>query len=168
MNRVSSKLLPRSKYCNPLVHIAPFRLRSMNLRFSSFASVLATSSAWIPAADTLFSRRTCQFSSSTFPPSRTYSDFSLQSTVAPEEVTPPALSPQGKPVADGHVVSSFKGGFIAIRVDDDIADILATPKVVDTTKVLPRDNTSSSLGEWFEISHSDSSQKSSHIESHHL
>jgi hypothetical protein len=157
MNRVSSKLLQRRKYYNPLIEISEFRLRPMHLRFSSFASVLATSSAWIPAADNLLSSRTCQLSSLTFPPSRTYSDFSLKSTVADEEVNTPALIPQGKPVADGHVVSSFKGGFIAVRVDDDIADILANPEVVDTTKkLLPKESKSSSLGESLKIVHSDS------------
>mmetsp|Transcript_107866 Transcript_107866/g.302043 ORF Transcript_107866/g.302043 Transcript_107866/m.302043 type:complete len:684 (-) Transcript_107866:38-2089(-) len=151
MSLAFSRLLQRSKYSNlRLTEIPPFRLACMNLRFSTFVSVLATSSAWIPTSKTIVSTTTpCQSPSLSFPPSRRYSDFSLKSTVAPEaeEVTSPALSPQGKPIADGHVVSSFKGGFVAIRVDDDIAEILAaTPEVVDTTNLLPKDSTKSSLG----------------------
>lgn len=62
---------------------------------------------------------------------------------------PPALVPQGKAIADGHVVSSFRGGLIAVRVDDDIADVLAVaaPEIVDPGQVLPRGISSkSSLG----------------------
>ena len=155
MNSLVSRLIPRNKYCKPLFQISTFRPGPMNLRFASVVSVLATSSAWIPPSNTL-SIKTCQPPSLSFPRSRaSYSDFSRKSTAIPEEVASPALSPQGKPVADGHVVSAFKGGFIAIRVDDDIAQLLtSSPEIVDTTKKILKESKSSSLGKWCGITQS--------------
>ena len=51
-------------------------------------------------------------------------------------------------MADGHVVSSFQGGLIAVRVDDDFTEVLpsGTPLVVAPTNPLQKENTKSSLG----------------------
>lgn len=48
--------------------------------------------------------------------------FSLNSLAAPEaEVAPttPALTPTGKNIASGAVVSYFRGGLVAIKIDND-------------------------------------------------
>ena len=59
-----------------------------------------------------------------------------------------SLTREGKVVADGHVVSSFQGGLIAVRVDDDFTEVLpsGTPLVVAPTNPLQKENTKSSLG----------------------
>ena len=51
-------------------------------------------------------------------------------------------------MADGHVVSSFQGGLIAVRVDDDFTEVLpsGTPLVVTPMNPLQKENTKSSLG----------------------
>jgi hypothetical protein len=61
----------------------------------------------------------------------------LQSTMAPEDVMP--LRPKGKTIAEGSLVSVFRGGLMAVRIiDDEIAEINDTPEIVDMTKPLPK------------------------------
>jgi len=49
-----------------------------------------------------------------------FSGSALGSTCTPEEVTTvSALTATGKPIAEGTLVSFFRGGLVAIRVDDD-------------------------------------------------
>jgi hypothetical protein len=85
-------------------------------------------------------------------------DDSMFMTVAPSlsssEGTTGAATPaltrlQGKVVAYGHVVSSFPGGLLSVRVDEDFVEALPVdiPLVIDPTNVLPKENKStSSLG----------------------
>jgi hypothetical protein len=46
---------------------------------------------------------------------------------------------KGKPIARGYIVSAFRGGLVAVRVDDDLSndvDFDVDPAIVDTTKSL--------------------------------
>jgi len=84
----------------------------------------------------------------------TEDDSKIATTMAPSSSlegtlrTPPSLTREGNVVADGHVVSSFQGGLIAVRVDDDFTEVIpsGTPLVVAPTNPLQKENTKSSLG----------------------
>ena len=122
----------------------------MNLKYSiAFAGALAqSSSAWvhrpIPGAGI------CRIKSETFDVSfRSMSTFTLQSAATTtEEVDKAApLLPGGKPIAEGSVVSAFRGGLVAVRIEDEIMEeVDDTPDIVDTTNSLPKNAKSSSLG----------------------
>ena len=70
----------------------------------------------------------------------------LRSTVVPEGVAASqAASPIGKTIAEGSVVSFFRGGLLAVKIDDD-DDVL--PNALDTSSKNTSDNSKfSSLGE---------------------
>jgi hypothetical protein len=123
----------------------------MNLRFSTLASALVSTSAWVTTTDTHLSAtgsKAYQLSSSARLTRQFLSSVALHSTVTPQEdVTSPALVPEGKPIADGFVVSSFKGGLVAVRVDDDITEVLSkSPEVLDTTNSFPPASKPANLG----------------------
>ena len=72
------------------------------------------------AASGLLSRPAFAWSTS-IPAVRHASTTFLNSMVTPNEETfPTALQPQGNPVANGTVVSFFRGGLAAIQVRDDL------------------------------------------------
>ena len=120
---------------------------SMNLKYAAFAGALAqSSSAWmhrpIPGA-------VCRIRSETADLSfRSMSTFTLQSAATTEEAdTAAPLLPGGKPIAEGSVVSAFRGGLVAVRIEDEIMEeVDDTPDIVDTTNSLPKNAKSSSLG----------------------
>jgi hypothetical protein len=120
--------------------ILSYTKRTMKLRYSAFsAAALASSSsvlvllsmrshAWNPTA--IYSRRYTSSISpfmypfgESVPSSLSFSSSCLQSTVAPEDIskttTANALKPTGKSIAKGTVVSFFRGGLLAIQIDDD-------------------------------------------------
>lgn len=152
MNRAFSTILPRSKkFTKRLVQIPLLPSQTMNLKFSTLASVLATGSAWVPTWNAPLSTSTSVYHlPSTCSAPRSFGNIALRSTVTPsEEIKTPALSPQGKPIADGQIVSSFKGGLIAVRIDDDLTEVLSkSSDVLDTTNPFLKDNKSSSFGEY--------------------
>jgi hypothetical protein len=76
---------------------------------------------------------------------------SLQSTPVADDVIETQdshhdamLEPErnGKPIAKGSIVSSFQGGLVAVRVDDDLTNDQQEeeqqPEIIDTTKSLPK------------------------------
>lgn len=109
---------------------------------------MSTCAAWTHNARLGVHRESPLLKSSFFEISRPYSCSSLMATVAPEGTSSSAaLTPKGKPVAEGQIVASFKGGLVAVRVDDDSIDpSRQTPEVIDMTKTLPKASKSSSLG----------------------
>ena len=59
---------------------------------------------------------------------------------------------KGKPIAKGSIVSSYQGGLVAVRVDDDLTndqeeEVVLEPEVIDTTKSLPESTTKINLQE---------------------
>lgn len=76
---------------------------------------------------------------------QTVRNLALHATVAPDFNS--ALVPNGTPIAEGHVVSTFGGGLIAVQVDDDDIDPTGGAlEIDDTTKSLPQVQKGSSLG----------------------
>lgn len=83
----------------------------------------------------------------------TSSKTSLQSAVIDDVLETPqtpkadkTLTPAvGKPIAKGPIISTFKGGLVAARVDDDLEsdDVSLDPNIVDTTQSLPKAKKSS-------------------------
>jgi hypothetical protein len=67
--------------------------------------------------------------------------------MAHEDVMP--LRPKGKTIAEGSLVSIFRGGLLAVRIiDDEIAEVNDTPEIVDLTKSLPKSSKPSSLSKF--------------------
>jgi hypothetical protein len=59
------------------------------------------------------------------------------------------LRPKGKTIAEGSLVSVFRGGLLAVRIiDDDIAEVKDTPEIEDTTKPPPKSSKASSLSKF--------------------
>jgi hypothetical protein len=135
MNRVPLISVRNLLFRRPIENIPP-----MKLRFTSLAAVLAGSSAWLqaPLTNRAVSRGAIQHASPKLTV-RLMSDSALRSTVVPEEVgTTSALTPTGKPIAEGSVVSFFRGGLVAVRLNDDEVDLPGqSPEVVQTTNSLP-------------------------------
>ncbi|KAG7360594.1 F0F1 ATP synthase subunit alpha [Nitzschia inconspicua] len=79
---------------------------------------------------------------------------SLKMAVAEDILDPPQTSATetersaaGKPIAKGPIISAFRGGLVAVRVDDDLSTDFFDPEVVDTTQLLPKPKaTSNNLG----------------------
>ncbi|CAJ1942388.1 unnamed protein product [Cylindrotheca closterium] len=122
---------------------------SMKIHSLALAGAFVQASAWMPNIaskhNTLLSivhqKRTTHQS----PVQKVQSQ--LHSTFTPEGIElPTPLVPTGNTIADGTVVSIFRGGFAAIRIKDDIDEAYATPQVVDTTGKLPKSFKMNSLG----------------------
>jgi hypothetical protein len=74
------------------------------------------------------------------------SSFLLHSTMAEDVIETPSQQEEassseakfspGKPIAKGSIINTFRGGLVAVRVDDDLLNDIA-PQIVDTTKSLP-------------------------------
>ena len=141
----------------PIVSFSPSAIfDTMKLRYSILAPAMASSLAWQQMMPSTLawtsSPRVGQYIRRPFSSSPAVaSSIALRSTLVPEEVgTCPALSPTGKTVAEGSVVSFFKGGLAAVKVDedDDLLQPGASSNVVDTTKSLPKDMSKSTAGKW--------------------
>jgi hypothetical protein len=79
-----------------------------------------------------------------------FSSSSLQSAVAADDILEtqqeersPQLGAKGKAIAKGNIVSTFRGGFVAVRIDDDLMTEDPSPQVVDMAQSLPKAKTSS-------------------------
>lgn len=123
----------------------------MKLQSLALAGAIVQSSAWLPSP----SRHTSTLSSSIERIQRghdsvqnIHSSTFLRSTLTPEDIDiPNPLVPTGKRIAEGTVVSVFRGGLAAVRIDDEIVEeVDDTPEVVDTTNLLPKNINSNSLG----------------------
>lgn len=117
----------------------------MNLKYAAFASALVKTSAWVhrPLPGAIF-RIQHDFSVLS---DRYIRTSALNSVAVPDVHTAVPLVPGGNPIAEGSVVSSFRGGLVAVRIDDEITETDDTPDVVDTTNTLPKnEKSSSSLG----------------------
>jgi hypothetical protein len=97
--------------------------KTMKFQYSVLATALASSSALLEFAPSAHafapvSTRYHMQQSISCPSARS---FSLNSLAAPEaEVAPtPALTPTGKQMASGSVVSYFRGGLVAVKIDND-------------------------------------------------
>lgn len=116
---------------------------TMKLRYTTLAAALATSSAWVqaPFVNSDLSRGVIQHQFSKLTVRQMSDSSALKSTAVPEEVLPTAsLTPTGKTIAEGAVVSFFRGGLAAVRVnDDDFTEPSQSPEVLDTTKSLPKE-----------------------------
>jgi hypothetical protein len=74
------------------------------------------------------------------------SSFLLHSTMAEDVIETPSQQGEassseakcspGNPIAKGSIINTFRGGLVAVRVDDDLLNDIA-PQIVDTTKSLP-------------------------------
>jgi hypothetical protein len=124
---------------------------TMKLKYTALAAALANTSAWIhqplPRLVNSIGRIQSGNSNLSIRQIRGIST-QLKSTIVPEEIgTATPLVPDGKPIAEGSVVSIFKGGFFAIRIEDDFTEVDDSPEILDTTKSLPQPTkSSSSLG----------------------
>lgn len=150
MNRVSSILARTVIFTRkPIEKISPNGI--MKLRYTALAAVVASSSAWLPPPN-LARPRAVRHAPSSKTGVRSMGDFVLQSTVAPEEVERTyALTPTGNPIAEGNVVSAFRGGLVAVKVDEEDINLSSatSPEVVDMTNSLPKAEKSKSLGGCF-------------------
>jgi hypothetical protein len=81
-----------------------------------------------------FRRRFSSFSSSSSLPFAVTADDILETQ---QEEQSPTVRSIGKAIAKGSIVSSFRGGLVAVRVDDDLMTEDPSPQVVDTTRSLP-------------------------------
>jgi hypothetical protein len=75
---------------------------------------------------------------------------SLQSAVTADDILEtqqneryPQVRAVGKAIAKGNIVSSFRGGLVAVRVDGDLMIEDPSPQLIDTTQSLPKAKTSS-------------------------
>ena len=120
----------------------------MNLRFASFAALVATSSAWSPPSVSM--RRSILQNSPRRQQNRQQQS-SLQvrqfsNTMATRTALGSALAApdatSGKPIAMGSIVNVFKGGLVAVRIDDDLSAVnisleVNLPEVVDPSESVP-------------------------------
>eukprot|EP00980_Cylindrotheca_fusiformis_P008267 scaffold1736_cov127-Cylindrotheca_fusiformis.AAC.81 len=115
-----------------------FQRPTMNLRsIALLGALVKPSSAWLsrPGAGVESSLYRIQNSIGF----RSFTASTLQSTMVPEDVdVPTPLRPKGKTIAEGTLVSMFKGGLLAVRIDDEFVEAIETPEVIDATKILPK------------------------------
>jgi F0F1-type ATP synthase alpha subunit len=145
------------------------RNNTMNIkRYASIASlVIGSSSAWTSSnlhhypngIDSSFKRGIQKHFEPTASGGRQASTLLHQSAIVEEmdttnqeedSLTPssPEIAGRGQPVARGSILNVFRGGLVAVRVDDDLLKAYQggsiTPKVDDTTQTLPSTLTSTS------------------------
>ncbi|KAL3944246.1 MAG: hypothetical protein SGBAC_001689 [Bacillariaceae sp.] len=116
----------------------------MKLHSLALAGVFVQASAWMPSTprhNTLLSSINRKESSIRKVPKSV-----LHSTLTPEDIElPTPLIPTGNTIAEGTLVSFFRGGLAAIQIEEEMED-LSSPQVVDTTNLLPKTMKSNSLG----------------------
>eukprot|EP00533_Pseudo-nitzschia_delicatissima_P006660 CAMPEP_0116080956 /NCGR_PEP_ID=MMETSP0327-20121206/1947_1 /TAXON_ID=44447 /ORGANISM="Pseudo-nitzschia delicatissima, Strain B596" /LENGTH=685 /DNA_ID=CAMNT_0003571673 /DNA_START=231 /DNA_END=2288 /DNA_ORIENTATION=- len=123
----------------------------MNLKFVSFAALAATSSAWSPTAS-ISQKRSIHHSTqhqhrrSPFLP---YANTITTTTALGSALAAPSSSSSsssdatsGKPIAMGSIVNVFRGGLVAVRIDDDLSEVnislkVDMPEVVDPSESVP-------------------------------
>ena len=136
----------------------------MNLRQATFAALVATSSAWLSPASTSTKRsihhgprrihqqqqQQRQRSKGTIIGSssllRQFTNSMTTKTALQSAVAAPSSSSSdataGRPIAMGSIVNVFRGGLVAVRVDDDLAKVALSlqvdlPEVVDPSQSVP-------------------------------
>lgn len=120
----------------------------MNLRFASFAALAATSSAWISPApiSTKQSIRHCARKQHTPLSIRPFTKSATTKTALGSALAAPSSSSSdatsGRPIAMGSIVNVFRGGLVAVRIDDDLSKVAISlevniPEVVDPSESVP-------------------------------
>jgi len=142
----------------------------MKLQFSKWAVLLLStsrySSAWTQRNTPIYQSATSSSSSSFFMSKSAFSSMDDDSKIAtlslsvppPEETTTMKktmkmmmIPQEGNVVADGQIVSSFRGGLISVRVDDDFVEgfpttTTNTPPSMMVSPASGKENPKSSLG----------------------
>ena len=138
----------------------------MNLRFVSFAALAATSSAWISPApiSTKRSIRHCARKQHTPLSIRPFTKSTTKTALGSALAAPSSSSSDatsGRPIAMGSIVNVFRGGLVAVRIDDDLSKVAISlevniPEVVDPSESVPdelksKKSSSDDLGmlDWF-------------------
>ena len=97
----------------------------MNLRFSTLAAVAVGSSAFLCPKVTNYYHGSSASHQIGFGSNvqqiqaDAKSFFSLKAIAAPDLDSTAALTPSGDPLAEGSIVSVFKGGLVAVRLNDE-------------------------------------------------
>lgn len=131
---------------------------SMKLSFSVFAVSAVGASAWLQPTTTTHgmsrSEMRRQYSKGVI---TQFSGSALGSTCTPEEVTTvSALTATGKPIAEGTLVSFFRGGLVAIRVDDDDIQLPAESfDVMEATDSNAKTSKTADLSKFFSVPYFD-------------
>ena len=121
----------------------------MNHRFASFAALVATSSAWT-SPTSISMRRSIRHSTiqQHHPTSvRSFANTMATKTALGSALAAPASSSSsdatsGRPIATGSIVNAFRGGLVAVRIDDDLSVVdislkVDVPEVVDPSDSVP-------------------------------
>eukprot|EP00535_Pseudo-nitzschia_heimii_P001541 CAMPEP_0197186164 /NCGR_PEP_ID=MMETSP1423-20130617/13338_1 /TAXON_ID=476441 /ORGANISM="Pseudo-nitzschia heimii, Strain UNC1101" /LENGTH=682 /DNA_ID=CAMNT_0042637393 /DNA_START=162 /DNA_END=2210 /DNA_ORIENTATION=- len=120
----------------------------MNLRYASFASVVATSSAWGFSTSASMNRCIREDMIQQRAPSlvRPYTKSLATKTVLCSALAAPSSSSSdattGRPIAMGSIVNAYRGGLVAARIDDDLSKVAISlevnvPEVVDPSDSVP-------------------------------
>lgn len=143
MNLAPQVIVRRLPLHPSLLHLSP---ATMKLHSIALVGALAnSSSAWLqrPSASVMNPLYRIKNVGST----RSLSVSPLQSTMVPEDVDMPTpLRPKGKTIAEGSIVAMFRGGLLAVRINDDIVGVDDDPEIVDTTNLLPPTSRPSNSG----------------------
>jgi len=140
------------------IEFSHMKIGIMNLNFfhAAFATLFATSSAWLSPAS-VSKRFIQQLAIGTTADTGSYflRHHNTKTTMEPKITTlQSAVSSTidnecegafGRPIAKGSIVNTFRSGLVAVRIDDDLTNIAAKidydvgdlPEVVDTTQSLP-------------------------------
>jgi hypothetical protein len=126
---------------------------TMNLRYASFSALVATSSAWLSPASISMKRPICQSTRQHdrqhLPLIRPFTNSMTTKTAtaldATQRAAPSSSSPDatlGQPIAMGSIVNVFRGGLVAVLIDDDLSKVAISlevniPEVVDPSGSVP-------------------------------
>lgn len=134
----------------------------MNLRYASLAALVATSSAWVSPASVSMERlirhgaRQQQHRPLL---NRPFATCTKTETALGSALAAPSSSgaTSGRPIAMGSIVNVFRGGLVAVRIDDDLSKVAISlevniPEVVDPSESVPEEmkskkSSSDDLGE---------------------
>jgi len=119
---------------------------AMNLRYASFSTLVATSSAWLSPASVSMKRSIRHDTRQQQAPSllRSFTK-SMTTKTALGSAAPSSSSSDataGIPIAMGSIVNVFRGGLVAVLIDDDLSTVdisleVNIPEVVDPSESVP-------------------------------
>ncbi len=122
----------------------------MNLRFASFAALAATSSAWSPASSISMTRPIHQNTQHRhrrspihpYANTMTTTTTALGSALAAPSSSSSSDATSGRPIAMGSIVNIFRGGLVAVKIDDDLSAVnisleVNIPEVMDPSESVP-------------------------------
>jgi len=119
---------------------------SMYLRYTSFTALVASSSAWLSPASVSMKRSICYGTRQqhTPLPIRPFTKSMTTKTALGLAWTEPSPSDAipGQPIAMGSIVNVFRGGLVAVLIDDDLSEVSVSlevdiPEVIDPSESVP-------------------------------